>query len=201
MREWKEKRSNMGHYDRQATIYNVQYVGEQDTKIEDILDNLKLESTEFVLDVGCGTGFLFRHINKQAKFLVGLDLSQKALQEAKKCTKNMTNVALILADADNSPFPDRTFDKVFAITLLQNMPDPTKTLSEIKRVSKSQATFAVTGFKKTFTQESFVALLESSRLKVSFLGSNEQLKGHIAVCTKAELGVLKESASSRLNKN
>ena len=139
MREWKEKRSNMRHYDRQATIYNVQYVGEQDNKIEDILDNLKLESTEFVLDVGCGTGFLFRHINKQAEFLVGLDLSQKALQKAKKLTKNMTNVALILADADNTPFPDHTFDKVFAITVLQNMPDPTKTISEMKRVSKSPA--------------------------------------------------------------
>jgi len=201
MREWKEKRSNMRHYDRQATIYNVQYVEEQDSKILDILNSLKLESNEAVLDVGCGTGFLFRHINKQAEFLVGLDLSQKALQKAKKLTKNMTNVALILADADNTPFPDHTFDKVFAITVLQNMPDPTKTISEMKRVSKSQATIAVTGFKKTFTQESFVALLESARLKVSLLESNEQLKGHIAICTKAELVVPQESASSRLNKN
>ena len=201
MREWKEKRSNMRHYDRQATIYNVQYVEEQDSKILDILNSLKLESNEAVLDVGCGTGFFFRHINKQAEFLVGLDLSQKALQKAKKLTKNMTNVALILADADNTPFPDHTFDKVFAITVLQNMPDPTKTISEMKRVSKSQATIAVTGFKKTFTQESFVALLESARLKVSLLESNEQLKGHIAICTKAELVVPQESASSRLNKN
>jgi len=201
MREWKEKRSNMRHYDRQATIYNVQYVEEQDSKILDILNSLKLESNEAVLDVGCGTGFFFRHINKQAEFLVGLDLSQKALQKAKKLTKNMTNVALILADADNTPFPDHTFDKVFAITVLQNMPDPTKTISEMKRVSKSQATIAVTGFKKTFTQESFVALLESARLKVSLLESNEQLKGHIAICTKAELVVHQESASSRLNKN
>ena len=140
-------------------------------------------------------------INNQAKFLVGLDLSQMALQEAKKHTKNMTNVAIILADADNTPFPDNTFDKVFAITVLQNMPDPTKTISEMKRVSKSQATIAVTGFKKKFTQESFVALLESARLKVSLLESNEQLKGNIAICTKAELVVPQESASSRLNKN
>jgi ubiquinone/menaquinone biosynthesis C-methylase UbiE len=184
MREWKEKRSNMRHYDRQATIYNVQYVGEQDTKIEDILNKLKLESKETVLDLGCGTGFLFRHINKQAEFLVGLDLSQKVLQEAKKRTKNMANVALILADADNTPFPDHTFDKVFAITVLQNMPDPTKTISEMKRVSKPQATFAVTGFKKTFTQESFVALFESAQLKVVTLNADQRLKGYVAVCTK-----------------
>jgi phosphatidylethanolamine/phosphatidyl-N-methylethanolamine N-methyltransferase len=200
MREWKEKRSNMRHYDRQATIYNAQYVGEQDTKIVNILNKIQLCSNELVLDLGCGTGFLFRHINKQVMFLVGLDLSQKALQEAKKRTKNMTNVALILADADNTPFPDHTFDKVLAITLLQNMPDSTKTLSEIIRVSKPQATFAVTGFKKTFTQESFIALLERARLKVSLLEPDEQMKGHVAVCTKAELGMSQESVSSRLKK-
>lgn len=184
MQEWKEKRSNIRHYDRQATIYNVQYVGEQDTKIEDILNIIEVGSKELVLDLGCGTGFLFSHINKQVAFLVGLDLSQKALQEAKKRTKNMVNVALILADADNTPFPDHTFDKVFAITVLQNMPDPTKTLSEMKRVSKPQATFAVTGFKKTFTQESFVALLENAQLKVVTLNADQRLKGHVAVCTK-----------------
>ena len=184
MREWKEKRSNIRHYDKQATIYNVQYVGEQDTKILGILNSLKLESNELVLDLGCGTGFLFKHINKQAKFLVGLDLSQQALQEAKKRTKNMTNIALILADADNTPFPDHTFDKVFAITVLQNMPDPTKTISEMKRVSKPQATFAVTGLKKTFTQESFVALLESAQLKVVTLNADQRLKGYVAVCIK-----------------
>ena len=184
MREWKEKRSNMRHYDRQAAIYNVQYVGEQDTKIEDILNFTELNQKELVLDMGCGTGFLFKHINKQVELLVGIDLSKKALSEANKRAKNMQNVALIQADADNTPFSDHIFDKVFAITVLQNMPDPTKTLSEMKRVSKPQATFAVTGFKKTFTQESFLKVLENAQLTVSILESNEKLKGHVAVCTK-----------------
>ncbi|MGW8289527.1 MAG: class I SAM-dependent methyltransferase, partial [Candidatus Bathyarchaeia archaeon] len=75
-------------------------------------------------------------------------------------------------------------DKVFAITVLQNMPDPTKTLSEMKRVSKPLATFAVTGFKKMFTQESFVALLESAQLRVVTLNSDQLLKGYVAVCIK-----------------
>ena len=184
MLEWKEKRSNMQHYDRQAAIYNVQYMGEQDSKIEDILNSIELDSDELVLDLGCGTGFLFQHINQQVGLVVGIDLSQKALVEAKKRTKNMTNVALILADADNTPFPDHTFDKIFAITVIQNMPDPTKTLSEMKRVGKPQATFAVTGFKKAFTQESFVEVLERARLKVLTLNNDSQLKGHVAVCTR-----------------
>jgi len=183
MREWKEKRGTMRHYDQQAAIYNVQYVEEQNTKIEDSLNSMKFGSNEIVLDLGCGTGFLFQHIAQRVGFLVGIDVSQKVLREAKKRTKNMQNIVLVRADADNTPFPDHIFDKVFAVTVLQNMPEPTKTITEIKRVGKPQAIFAVTGLKKKFTQESFVDLLEMAQLKVVTLNTNQRLKGHVAVCT------------------
>jgi len=189
MQEWKEKRGTMRHYDRQAAIYDVQYLGEQDAKIEDILNSMDLESNELVLDLGCGTGFLFQHITQRVGLLVGIDLSQKALQEAKKRTKNLSKTELIRADADNTPFPDHIFDRVFAITVLQNMPDPIKTISEMKRVGKPQAMFAVTGLKKKFTQESFTDLLKKAQLKVSTLKTDQQLKGHIAVCTNLEQDV------------
>ena len=175
----------MRHYDLQAAIYNVQYLGEQDAKIDDILKSIDFESNDVVLDLGCGTGFLFRHINKQVGLLVGVDLSRKALQEAKERTKNLSNVVLVRADADNMPFPDRTFDKIFAITLLQNMPNALRTVSEMKRAAKPQAIFAVTGLKQKFTQESFLDLLEKAQLKIVTLGMNQQLKGYVAVCTNS----------------
>ena len=59
MQEWNKKRGTMRHYDQQATIYDRQYLGEQNTKIEDILNRMKLGLNELVLDLGCGTGFLF----------------------------------------------------------------------------------------------------------------------------------------------
>ena len=183
MREWKEKRGTLRHYDKQAAIYDTQYLGEQNAKIEDILNSMRLGSNETVLDLGCGTGFLFQHIDKRVGLLVGIDLSQKALRETKKRTKNLSNIVLVRADVDNTPFPDHIFDKVFAITVLQNMPDPIKTITEMKRVGKPRAIFAVTGLKKKFTQESFVDLLERAQLKVVTLNTNQGLKGHVAVCT------------------
>ncbi len=189
MQEWKEKLGTMRHYDQQATIYDVQYLGEQNTKIEETLSGIELLPNELVLDLGCGTGFLFQHIDKSIRLLVGLDISSKALREAKKRTKTMLNIALICADADSTPFPDRIFDKVFAITLLQNMPDPLKTVSEMKRIGKPQSIFAITGLKKKFTQESFVDLLKRSQLKISILKTGQRLNGYIAVCTKAEQDV------------
>ena len=182
MQEWKKKWGTMRHYDREAAIYDVQYLGEQNAKIEDSLCNIRLDSNDVVLDLGCGTGFLFQRITKKVGLLVGIDVSSDVLRVAKKHTKNMQNIVLVRADADNTPFPDQIFDKVFAVTVLQNMPEPTKTIAEMKRTAKPQAIFAVTGLKKKFTKESFVDLLKRAQLKVITLNTNQQLKGHVAVC-------------------
>jgi ubiquinone/menaquinone biosynthesis C-methylase UbiE len=189
MREWKEKRGTMRHYDQQATIYDLQYLGEQNAKIEGALSRTEINRNELVLDLGCGTGFLFQHIDESIRLLVGVDISLNVLREAKKRTKNMSNITLIRADADNTPFTNSIFDRVFAITLLQNMPDPLKTISEMKRVCKPQAIFAVTGLKKTFTKESFITLLKTAQLKVSALKTAQQLKGHIVICTNSKGGL------------
>jgi ubiquinone/menaquinone biosynthesis C-methylase UbiE len=160
----------------------VQYVGEQNAKIEGILNRTHFGSNEKLLDLGCGTGFLFPYINK-AELLVGVDTSLSALREAKKRTKNRSDIALVRADADSLPFPELTFDKVFAITVLQNMPDPKKTIVEMKRAGKPEAIFAVTGLKKKFTPESFVDLLEQTQLKAVTVNTSQKLKGIVAVCT------------------
>jgi demethylmenaquinone methyltransferase/2-methoxy-6-polyprenyl-1,4-benzoquinol methylase len=182
MQEWKEKRQVLEHYDREAEIYDVQYFGEQKIKIEYILKSIKIKSKDLVLDLGCGTGFLFQQIRDGIGFFVGLDISVKSLQKARNRVKNISNVYLVRGDADNIPFPDKIFDKIFAITVLQNMPDPIKTIIEIKRSGKAQAIFILTGLKKKFTLKSFIDLLEKSELKMVTLNSNELLKGNVVVC-------------------
>ena len=189
MQEWKEKQETMLHYDRQAVIYDVQYEGEQNAKIEDILKNIELCSNEIALDLGCGTGFLFQQVAKMVEFIVGVDLSQNALKQAKKHTKNLSNIALVRADADNTPFPDHIFDKIFAVTVLQNMPEPKKTIKEMKRTGKPEAVFAVTGLKKKYTTENFVDLLERAKLKVVSLNTSQHLKGYVVVCRNVEAAV------------
>jgi len=186
MKEWKEKLATIHHYDKQAAIYDVQYRGEQNSKIEDILKNMELNTNEQILDIGCGTGFLFQYIPQKVGFIVGVDISLNALKEAKKRIKNRFSIALIRADADNTPFSDSTFDKIFAITVLQNMPKPVKTITEMMRVGKTEAIFAVTGLKKKYTQKSFLNILGKTKLKVVSLNSSQQLKGYIALCRNVE---------------
>ncbi len=176
----------MQHYDRQAPIYNIQYLREQNAKIENILNRVILGPNEKVLDLGCGTGFLISHIAQRVGFLVCLDVSQKALFEAKKRSRNHSNIYIIRADADTTPFPVGIFDKIFAITILQNMPEPMKTITEMKRTAKPEAIFSVTGLKKKFTRKRFVNLLRNGKMNIMSLNTDEQLKGYVAICTNLQ---------------
>jgi ubiquinone/menaquinone biosynthesis C-methylase UbiE len=182
MSEWNKKRRVMRHYDHSASVYDVQYAEEQEAKIKAALNGLKLKKGSSVLDVGCGTGLLFPHVAEDADLLVGLDFSSEILRQARKRAKQYSSVAILRADADFLPFPDRTFDVIFAITLLQNMPDPLRGLYEIRRVARSEAALVATGLKKEFSWEEFAQLLKRAKLEIAFMKVDEQLKGYVAVC-------------------
>ncbi|MGQ9506792.1 MAG: class I SAM-dependent methyltransferase [Candidatus Bathycorpusculaceae bacterium] len=183
MNEWKKKRSIIRRYDLTAQIYDTRYAEEQTAKIKAALEELTIEKFAWVLDVGCGTGILFDYIAGKAEAIVGLDISKKILLCAKNRAKNLGNVHLILADADHIPIREKAFIHIFGITVLQNMPNPTKTLEEIKRVAKENAVIIISGLKKVFTREEFEELLRYARLRpVSLKG--EGLKCYVAVCTQ-----------------
>lgn len=183
MNEWDKKRDAMQHYDLTANIYDMQYAEEQEAKIEAAVKGLNIEKHGLVLDAGCGTGLLFNHVADKADGVVGLDISREILLQAKKRAKKFQNVNLILADADHMPLIDNSFSHVFAITLVQNMPDPVKTLNEVKRVAKTDAVIVVTGLKKKFTVEIFEELLRKVGLKALEI-RNGNLKCHVAICIK-----------------
>ncbi|MEM3699440.1 MAG: methyltransferase domain-containing protein [Candidatus Bathyarchaeia archaeon] len=183
MSVWKKKRSIMRRYDLTAHIYDMRYAEEQTAKIKAALEELAMEKFAWVFDVGCGTGILFDYVTEKAEAIVGLDISKKILLYAKNRAKNFGNLHLVLADADNIPIKDNVFTHVFGITVLQNMPSPTKTLEEIKRVAKENAVIVVSGLKKSFTKEEFEELLRHAHLKPYSLKS-EGLKCYVAVCTK-----------------
>src|SRR3990170_6677080 len=116
MSEWSKKRRVMRRYDQSAKVYDAQYCEEQDAKIRTAMGNLTLNRDSIVLDAGCGTGLLFERVAEKIRFTVGIDLSRGLLKEAKKKARGYKNIALVLADADNTPFANHTFDVVFAIT-------------------------------------------------------------------------------------
>lgn len=174
--QWGLKREIIRHYDRLARVYDSLYGDEQKAKIESILKVLRLRPGDTVLDVGCGTGLLTGYVAGKVNHLVGIDLSGKSLKVAAERSRRLGikgNVSLIKADADGLPFRDNTFSLIFALTLLQNVPEPRKTLREISRVAEEDSMFAVTGLKKHFTAESFDGLLRNPGWEHALVGAKE----------------------------
>jgi ubiquinone/menaquinone biosynthesis C-methylase UbiE len=174
----------MRRYNQSAHVYDTQYSEEQEAKITTIKQTLNLKHNSTVLDLGCGTGALIKHFADRTRFYIGVDISKELLRYAKKKANPFTNATLTLADADNLPFPDQTFNAVFAVTLLQNMPGPTSTLAEIKRVSKTRASIIVTGLRKRFTQEELVRQLKQANLEIETLKPDEDNREYVCICHK-----------------
>jgi ubiquinone/menaquinone biosynthesis C-methylase UbiE len=183
MSEWNKKLRIMRRYDLTAHIYDMRYSEEQTAKIHAALESVSIKKHSIILDVGCGTGLLFNHVAEKAETIVGLDISRKILLLARERSRKFVNVHLIWADADSLPFNDEAFSHAFAITLIQNMPNPAKTLKEVERITKNDDVIVVTGLKKKFSLEGFVRLLHKIGLSTIEI-KNENLKCYVAICSK-----------------
>lgn len=181
---WKEKKREIRRYDVTAHIYNLRYHKEQGKKYEAVLNLLEVTNGNLVLDLGCGTGLFIQRIAKLGCTIVGVDHSKKMLEETKRECSYLINVSLICGDADFLPLRENMFDKVFAFTLLQNMPEPRKTILEMIRVARIDSDLVLTAQKKIFTKERFMQLLGEIDLSVVKFFDDEGLKDYIAICRR-----------------
>jgi len=174
----------MRRYNQSAKVYDTQYSEEQEAKIKTIMKNLRLAQNVIVLDAGCGTGVLIKHIAEKSRFFVGVDVSRGLLREARKKAQPHKSASLVLADVDNMPFPKQVFGAVLAITLLQNTPDPQTTLTEVERVSEQAAPIVVTGLRKRFIRKDFLRMLRRAGLRVEMLKLDEKNREYVCICKK-----------------
>ena len=173
---WDKKWEVLHHYNRLARIYDSLYGEEQNAKIESILEILKIRCKDLALDLGCGTGLLIEHIASKVAHFVGIDLAGKAIKVAAERSRRLgikENVSLIRADVDHLPFRDDVFDRIFALTLLQNVPEPRETIREMVRVAKGMSQIAVTGLKKHFTEERFSGIIDRIGEKFILIKTSE----------------------------
>ena len=89
-----------------------------------------------MLEVGVGTGIALAAYDP-ALSIVGIDMSGEMLERARRRveTLELGNVEdLVLMDAQNLSFPDRSFDVVMAQYVVNTVPDPDAALDEFARV-------------------------------------------------------------------
>ena len=141
------KKENIEYFD----IWASQYDGGRISKWFQYTQRLSvgtmtLRRDSCVLDIGCGTGYAVRHLGSMLPEgkACGIDLSPQMIEEAKKNTLGEArNVEFQVANAEEIPYPDNTFDAVLCTNSFHHYPNPLKALRGFRRVLKPGGQFVI----------------------------------------------------------
>ena len=115
-----------------------------------LVEWLKNDKPELVLDVATGTGDLALVIHKVLGVrVIGLDLSQKMLNvgiEKIKALNLQNEISMLKGDAECLPFEDNQFDAVSVAFGVRNFENLEKGLEELKRVVKEKSNVYILEF-------------------------------------------------------
>lgn len=119
--------------------------GEQMT--EQLFQRLDVSAEHKVLDVGCGVGkptvWLAR---KSGAVVKGVNVSRNQLDVANAYAQSeglQDQASFEVADAMNLPYPDDSFDRVWALESMIHMPDRGQVMREIARVLRPGGRLAI----------------------------------------------------------
>lgn len=129
---------------------------------------LDLLPGEFILEVGFGPGVGIKHVQRmvgEGGRVVGIDPSTVMLDQAKSRNVEAIHagtVQLLTGTVERIPFPDRSFDKAYAMNSMQLWPDSHVGLKEVLRVLKDDGRLVLSfdgPARKVVTGESAEAIL------------------------------------------
>ena len=109
------------------------------------IDWLNIPAGGVAIDVGSGPGNATASLAESAGpdgLALGVDISEPMLKRAVDAQAG-ANVGFLRADAQALPFRDETFDAATSLAVLQLIPEPATTLSEIARVLKPGGRVAI----------------------------------------------------------
>ena len=96
------------------------------------LSNIDFDDT--VLDVGCGNGSVAYDIAKKANSVMGIDIDEEKIRDAKK-NFLLDNIEYICGDIINWPFKKK-FDVIILSNVLEHIEDRTKLLKKIGELGR-----------------------------------------------------------------
>lgn len=108
------KRTSAEQFDQQASHYNAQWNKWSEASLNWLLDHSASSKNDRVLDAATGAGFTALAFASRVKEVVGLDVSEGMLTQARANAQKegLTNVTFEKGAAESLPFSDATFDKV-----------------------------------------------------------------------------------------
>lgn len=148
----------MNFFAEQYQNKDLDYFGMNKSRKKCILDLAGNISNKNILDVGCGLGLLGKDLRKNGNNVFGIDVSNVALEAAKK---ELDEVMMV--DLENNNWPDdllrQRFDLIIAAEIIEHLLYPEKLLEKLAKLLK-------VGGQLIITTPNF--LVWSNRIKMLF---------------------------------
>ena len=99
-----------------------------------------------ILDLGCGNGLSSYMLSEYGHQVIGTDISEVMLYNARQRLGNRDNVVLVATDGYTLPFPDNSMDLIFSYIVFQHMKSVSiieNNFKEAHRILKSGGIFKV----------------------------------------------------------
>lgn len=109
-----------------------------------IVDNLqkyfsKKPSETKILDFGCGSGIFVDELQKKGYQTSGIDISEEAIKYGElRGIKNLS-----IQDSHKLNFPDKNFDAVLSMDVLEHLEDESWAIKEVERILKPGGKFII----------------------------------------------------------
>ncbi len=178
-----KKKNVIEKYNSTSSFYDSRYSEIQKEKYKILFRNCNL-NYKTILDAGCGTGLsieFFSNLNinnlkKKVKY-IGIDISWKMLMNFCDKSKKIKDINLILGDIENLPLRENSFNVIFSITSLQNLPVIKKGLGELIRVGQKDSLLKLSILQKQLKLDDLIAYLRAHTidLKTEFLENIEDV--------------------------
>jgi len=147
-------------YDVQSLFYDVTFGRLVLRRIARAISHMNIRPNDRVLDLGVGTGNSLNYYPMDRGHIVGIDLSNGMLREARKKIREQgrTNVTVFQADAMRLPLVDNSFDHVFISHVISVVSDPCRLVQEAQRVARPGCRIVIVNHFQSTNR--FLALLE-----------------------------------------
>lgn len=133
----RDEASIRSYYDEFAARYEARRRPNDPGGYHALLDDLEVDfalrygNGGDLLEVGCGTGLILERLARSCRSAKGVDLSEGMLDKARE-----RGLDVKLGSATDLPYDDASFDVVCSFKVLAHVPEITKALQEMVRVTR-----------------------------------------------------------------
>jgi len=121
------------HTNRQSSFHYKYRLNRRTFEVKNIIEKYLNERKISCLDIGTADGLMLSKLNRFFNFekVIGIDMSKELIE-----TNKDKNINLQLGNAEELKFEDESFNLIIACAVIEHVDNPSKMLSECRRVLK-----------------------------------------------------------------